>query len=324
MAFADEKSPMGITLSMEERSAADAVVLEGVRKSFGEKVALDGLWLRIPAGCICGFLGPNGAGKTTTIRLIIGIFRPDAGHLRVLGQADPALVKRRLGYLPEEKGLYKKMRVRDLILYFAQLKGMEAGRARQRAAELLDALDLAEWADKKCEALSKGMGQKLQILVSLIHRPDLVILDEPFSGLDPLGRDAMRDLVLELRREGRTVIFSTHVMEQAEQLCDRVVLIDRGRKLVEGPVEEVRAGAGRSVLVEVETGTAVDWARLPGVAGFSANGRQVDLALGEGADPQELLAALVGQARVRCFEVRATSLHEVFVRAVGGRADAAL
>ncbi|MBI2504590.1 MAG: ATP-binding cassette domain-containing protein [Candidatus Latescibacteria bacterium] len=305
---------------MEERSSPDAVVLEGVRKSFGEKVALDDLRLRIPAGCICGFLGPNGAGKTTTIRLIIGIFRPDAGQLRVLGQSDPSQVKHRLGYLPEEKGLYKKMRVRDLILYFAQLKGMEAGRARQRAGELLEALDLAEWADKKCEALSKGMGQKLQILISLIHRPELVILDEPFSGLDPLSRDAMRDLVLELRREGRTVIFSTHVMEQAEQLCDRVVLIDRGRKLVEGPLEEVRASGGRSVLVEVET--EVEWARLPGVIRVSASGRQADLSLAEGADPQQILAALVGQARVRRFEVRSTSLHEVFVRAVGGHVDA--
>ena len=300
----------------------DAVVLEGVRKSFGEKVALEDLWLRIPTGCICGFLGPNGAGKTTTIRLIIGIFRPDAGRIQVLGQADPALVKHRLGYLPEEKGLYKKMKVQDLILYFAQLKGMEVGQARQRAGELLATLGLAEWADKKCEALSKGMGQKLQILISLIHRPELVILDEPFSGLDPLSRDAMRDLIVELRREGRTVIFSTHVMEQAEQLCDRVVLIDQGRKLVEGSLEEVRASTGRSVLVEAET--MVDWERLPGVIGISAAGRQVDLSLAEGADPQQILAALVGQARVRRFEVRSTSLHEVFVRAVGGHVDAAL
>ncbi|MCC7264658.1 MAG: ATP-binding cassette domain-containing protein [Candidatus Latescibacteria bacterium] len=300
----------------------DAVVLEGVCKNFGDTVALDGLWLRIPTGCICGFLGPNGAGKTTTIRLIIGIFRPDAGQLQVLGHSDPARVKHRLGYLPEEKGLYKKMRVRDLILYFAQLKGMEAGQARQRAGELLATLGLSEWADKKCETLSKGMGQKLQILVSLIHRPELVILDEPFSGLDPLSRDAMRDLILELRREGRTVIFSTHVMEQAEQLCDRVVLIDRGRKLVEGPLEEVRARAGRSVVVETEE--AVAWEHLPGVARVSAAGRQADLSLAEGADPQRLLAALIGQAQVRRFEVRATSLHEVFVRAVGGQTDAAV
>ena len=300
----------------------DAVVLEGVYKSFGEKLALEDLWLRIPAGCICGFLGPNGAGKTTTIRLIIGIFRPDAGQLEVLGQGDPTQVKHRLGYLPEEKGLYKKMKVQDLILYFAQLKGMEVGQARQRAGELLATLGLSEWADKKCEALSKGMGQKLQILISLIHRPELVILDEPFSGLDPLSRDAMRDLIVELRQEGRTVIFSTHVMEQAEQLCDRVVLIDRGRKLIEGPLEEVRARGGRSVLVETET--AVDWQHLPGVTRVSAAGRQVDLTLAEGANPQQLLAALVGQAQVRHFEVRTTSLHEVFVRAVGGNTDETL
>ena len=292
-----------------------------MRKSFGDKVALDELWLRIPTGCICGFLGPNGAGKTTTIRLIIGILRPDAGHLQILGQADPTQIKRRLGYLPEEKGLYKKMRVRDLVLYFAQLKGMEAGQAKQRAAELLATLGLAAWADKKCETLSKGMGQKLQILIALIHRPELVILDEPFSGLDPLSRDAMRDLVLELKREGKTVIFSTHVMEQAEQLCDRVVLIDRGRKLVDGPLEEVRASTGRSLLVECEE--PVDWEQLPGVGRANASGRQAELYLTEGADPQQVLAALVGQARVRRFEVRTTSLHEVFVRAVGGHTDAA-
>lgn len=296
----------------------DAVLLEGVCKTFGDKVAVDDLWLRIPGGCIYGFLGPNGAGKTTTIRMIIGIFYPDAGRLRVLGNGEAVRVKDRLGYLPEEKGLYKKMKVGEVASYFAQLKGVEARQARQRAGELLERLGLAEYAEKRCETLSKGLGQKLQILVTLIHRPELVILDEPFSGLDPVSRDDLRELILQLRREGRTVIFSTHVMEQAEQLCDRVVLIDRGRKLLDGTLDEVRSGGGQGVLVECE-GEGVDWARLPGVRRASGAGKQAELVLDEGVDPQQVLAALLGRARIRRFEVRAPSLHEIFIRAVGGR-----
>ncbi len=299
----------------------DAVLLEGVRKAFGEKVAVDDLWLRIPRGCIYGFLGPNGAGKTTTIRMIIGILCPDAGRLQVLGKSEAARVKDRLGYLPEEKGLYRKMRVGEVAIYFAQLKGVGAAQARQRAGELLEKLGLAEYAAKRCETLSKGLSQRLQILATLIHQPELVILDEPFSGLDPISRDELRGLILQMKREGRTVIFSTHVMEQAEQLCDRVVLIDQGKKVLDGTLEEVRAGGGQGLLVECE-GEGVEWARLPGVLRVNDSGKQAELFLEEGADPQQVLAALLGRTRLRRFEVRAPSLHEIFIRAVGGRSRA--
>ncbi len=296
----------------------NAIELEGVEKRFGAKVAVDGLSLEVPRGCIYGFLGPNGAGKTTTLRMIIGIFHPDAGRVSVLGQSDPASVKERIGYLPEERGLYEKMRVRDLMTYFGQLKGMEAGLARKRASELLQRYGLGESADKKCQALSKGMAQKAQILATLIHEPELIILDEPFSGLDPLNRDLMRDLILQLKREGRSVIFSTHIMEQAEQICDRVLLIDDGRKILDGELSAVRSSAGEEIRLDYD-GDGDFLHHLPGVARVNDSGKQAELFMEEDADPQAVLAALVAaRVRVRRFDLRELSLHEIFIRAVGG------
>ena len=296
----------------------NAIELEGVEKRFGAKVAVDGLSLEVPRGCIYGFLGPNGAGKTTTLRMIIGIFHPDAGRVSVLGQSDPASVKERIGYLPEERGLYEKMRVRDLMTYFGQLKGMEAGLARKRASELLQRYGLGESADKKCQALSKGMAQKAQILATLIHEPELIILDEPFSGLDPLNRDLMRDLIRQLKREGRSVIFSTHIMERAEQICDRVLLIDDGRKILDGELSAVRSSAGEEIRLDYD-GDGDFLHDLPGVARVNDSGKQAELFMEEDADPQAVLAALVAaRVRVRRFDLRELSLHEIFIRAVGG------
>ena len=296
----------------------NAIELEGVEKRFGAKVAVDGLSLEVPRGCIYGFLGPNGAGKTTTLRMIIGIFHPDAGRVSVLGQSDPASVKERIGYLPEERGLYEKMRVRDLMTYFGQLKGMETGLARKRASELLQRYGLGESADKKCQALSKGMAQKAQILATLIHEPELIILDEPFSGLDPLNRDLMRDLILQLKREGRSVIFSTHIMEQAEQICDRVLLIDDGRKILDGELSAVRSSASKEIGLNYD-GDGDFLQDLPGVARVNDSGKQAELFMEEDADPQAVLAALVAaRVRVRRFDLRELSLHEIFIRAVGG------
>lgn len=300
----------------------NAIELEGVEKRFGAKVAVNGLSLAVPRGCIYGFLGPNGAGKTTTLRMIIGIFYPDAGRISVLGQSDPASVKERIGYLPEERGLYEKMRVQDLMTYFGQLKGMSTGSARKRALELLQRYGLGEWADKKCQALSKGMAQKAQILATLIHEPELIILDEPFSGLDPLNRDLMRDLILQLKREGRSVVFSTHIMEQAEQICDRVLLINDGRKILDGELSEVRSRAGKEIRLDYD-GDGDFLHSLPGVTRVNDSGKQADLFMEENADPQEVLAALVAaRVRVRRFDLRELSLHEIFIRAVGGSSEA--
>lgn len=298
----------------------DAVVMQGIGKEFGDVSAVRDFSLRVPSGCIYGFLGPNGAGKTTIIRMIMGIFYPDRGHLSVLGTEDPVLVKERVGYLPEEKGLYKKMRVAEMVAYFGQLKGMDRRFARERAEILLREFGLGDWIDKRCETLSKGMGQKVQLLITLIHQPDLVILDEPFSGLDPVNRDLMRDAVLQLKREGKTVLFSTHIMEQAEQICDYVVLINKGVKVLDGALEEVRESKGQAVLLDYD-GDGSMLAGLPGVRRVNDAGKQAELFLEEGTDPQQILGALLQKLRIRRFDLRAPSLHEIFIRTVGEQPD---
>jgi len=300
---------------------ADAVRLEGVSKRFGPVMAVDNFSLRVPAGCIYGFLGPNGAGKTTIIRMIMSIFYPDAGRVEVLGHANPLKVKDCLGYLPEEKGLYKKMRVGELVAFFGRLKGMDGSRARDRAEDLLEEFGLGEWTHRRCETLSKGMGQKVQLLITLIHEPDLVILDEPFSGLDPVNTDVMREVVLQMKRDGKTIIFSTHIMEQAEKLCDYVVLIDKGRKVLDGELSQVRASGGQGLMLDYD-GDGAMLREIPGVGRVSDAGKQAELFLEEGVDPQEVLAALIGRVQIRRFDLREPSLHEIFIRVVGGESDA--
>lgn len=299
----------------------DALTLEGVTKRFGAFTAVEDLSLSIPEGSIYGFLGPNGAGKTTTIRMVMSIFLPDTGTIRVLGSDDPVAVKDRLGYLPEEKGLYRKMKAAEVVAYFGALKGMELGAARRRARELLQRYELGDWADTPCEALSKGMSQKVQVLGTLIHDPDLVILDEPFSGLDPVNIQVMRDVILDLKRSGRTIIFSTHVMEQAEQISDSILLIDHGRKVLDGRLSEVKAAAGRGIRLDYD-GDGSFLPELPGVARVNDFGRSAEIFTEEEADPQDLLKALVGRLSVRRFDLREPSLHEVFLRAVGRAKDA--
>ena len=295
----------------------DALLLEHVEKRFGEIHAVKDFSLRVPSGSIYGFLGPNGAGKTTTIRMIMSVFLPDHGRIQVLGSDDPLSVKDRLGYLPEEKGLYKKMRLGELLTFFSQLKGVDAEAAKRRSLEMLEQFGLGDWVDKRCEALSKGMGQKVQLLATLIHEPDLVILDEPFSGLDPVNRDTMRDVVLQLKRDGRTVIFSTHIMEQAEQICDHVVLINKGDKVLDGTVDEVRSGEGQAVWLDYD-GDGALLQQVPGVERVTDAGNTAELFLAEGTDTQQVLSDLVSRVRIRRFDLRAPSLHEVFIRAVGG------
>ncbi len=295
----------------------DAVTLRSVSKGFRGKKAVDRLSLRVPAASIYGFLGPNGAGKTTTMRMILGIFSPDEGELNVLGSSDPTHIRERLGYLPEERGLYPKMKVVDQVAYFGMLKGMSRRDARQKAALVLDQYGLGENLDQICQSLSKGMAQKAQILATLLHDPDLVILDEPFSGLDPVNRDLMRDMILQLREDGRSVIFSTHIMEQAEQICDHVVLIDGGRKLVEGPIDDVRGHGGGAVHLDYE-GDLGSLRQMEEVLHINDTGRQAEVVLAEGTDPQQILRHLVSaQVRLHTFDLRPPSLHEIFVRNVG-------
>jgi ABC-2 type transport system ATP-binding protein len=301
-------------------SVSSALTIEHVSKSFGTFRAVNDISLTVPRGSIYGFLGPNGAGKTTTLRMVMSILYPDAGRITVLGDANPEAVKDRLGYLPEEKGLYKKMEAGETVAYFGRLKGLSAPAARARAAELLSRWGLGDWTDRKCETLSKGMSQKVQILATLIHDPELVILDEPFSGLDPVNVEVVRDVILQLARNGRTVIFSTHVMEQAEQLCDYILLINKGQKVLDGSLREVK-GSVQTIIVDYD-GDGAAFRGLPGVERVNDAGKTAELSLADGADPQQILARLVGKIAIRRFDMREPSLHEIFVRAVGGKADA--
>ena len=295
-----------------------AIELDHVCKSFGSVRAVDGLSIQVPQGCVYGFLGPNGAGKTTTLRMIMDIFRPDSGSIRLFGEPASSPARDRVGYMPEERGLYRKMTVTAVLNYFGSLRGMTVGQLRQRVPEWLQRVDLAEHAGRKVEELSRGMHQKLQFVVTVIHDPDLVILDEPFSGLDPVNQDLLREIIDSLRREGKTVLFSTHVMHEAERLCDFLVLIDRGKVVVNGTLDQIRAGHEANVVsLELEGDTEFVRA-LPMVQMVEPDGRRLNVRLREGADPQDLLRVLVARARVRAFEIKQPSLHEIFVRLVGG------
>ncbi|MEZ5988358.1 MAG: ATP-binding cassette domain-containing protein [Planctomycetota bacterium] len=296
-----------------------ALTIEGVTKRFGDFAAVKSFSMDVEGGSIHGFLGPNGSGKTTTMRMVMSILYPDEGRIEVLGHADPESVKDRLGYLPEEKGLYKKMKVGEIVAYFGTLKGIPRPQARERARELLQRYGLGDWYDQKCEAMSKGMGQKVQLLSTLVHDPELVILDEPFSGLDPVNMELMRDTIVQMKREGRTVLFSTHVMAQAEEVCDRITLIFKGERKLHGALSDIKRQGGRSVRLDYEGDSAV-LQGLPGVDRVNDSGRHAELVLAAGADDQEVLRALVGKVRVLRFDTTETSLHEIYVRTVGREA----
>ena len=295
-----------------------AVRFEHVVKRFGAFTAVDGIDFEVPKGTIFGLLGPNGAGKTSSIRMLMNVFAPDEGRVEVLGATMEEATKARLGYLPEERGLYKKMRVRELLLFFGRIKGRDRAFLEPRIVAWTERMGLASWIDRRVEELSKGMAQKVQFLATIVHEPELVVLDEPFAGLDPVNRDALRDVVLDLRRGGTTIVFSTHVMEQAESLCDRILLIYRGKPKLYGTVEEVRRREGReAAFVRMEGAAGDAFQGLPGVTAVSDGGKDAELSLSPGTDPNALLRALLERGTVRHFEVRTPSLHEIFKRVVG-------
>jgi len=306
-----------------------AISLRGVRKSFGTHRAVDGLDLAIPAGSLCGFLGPNGAGKSTTIRMVMSIIVPDAGEVRVLGGSALAN-KDRIGYLPEERGLYKTMRVLEWLVYLGRLKGLAAAEASRRARAWLERIELPGVERKRCQELSKGMQQKVQFVSAVLHEPELLILDEPFSGLDPVNARLLERLIREFHAAGRTVVFSTHQMHVAESVCDRVTLIHRGHKLLDATLAEVRAAYDpRTVAAEPEDGIDGDalarLAALPGVtaAERARDGRAIDLQLTDGTDPGELMRAALAAVPLRGIRRREVRLDDVFVELVAGTPEAA-
>ena len=303
-----------------------ALALEGVSKRFGGFTAVDGLGFRAPAGKILGFLGPNGAGKTTTLRMVLGLASPDSGSILVLGERDVRKVRDRIGFLPEERGLYRRMTPVGAIVFFAGLKGMPAAAARRKAMQMLQEHGLGEAAHRQIRHLSKGMAQKVQLLAALAHDPDLVLLDEPFSGLDPVNQQALEALVLSLARRGAAVVFSTHVMQHAERLCDQVVLMAGGRKVFDGSVDQARAAAPRSLVLEGDI-TEAAVAELPGVAAVAAEplesgGLRLTATMASGSPVQApLQAAFARGLSVTRFELREPSLHEAFIVLTGQAAS---
>ncbi len=289
----------------------DVIQLRKVSKSFGALRAVDDLSLAVPRGCIYGFIGPNGSGKTTTLRMLMSILRPDTGEVEVLGECNPPAAKDRVGYLPEERGLYKNMKVRRLLRYYGKLKNANA-HLEARIDDWLDRMALTDWADKMVESLSKGMAQKVQFISTIIAEPEIVILDEPFSGLDPVNLEVLRDAVVELSKAGATVVFSTHDMAVAERMCDRIFMIYKGRKVLDGSQEEIQSEYGQDTLRIRTSGGAEVLAGLDGVEEMRDHGRLQELRFS--GDPQELLRTLLARTEVQHFEQTRPSLHDIFVR----------
>jgi len=295
----------------------DAVEVERVTKRFGSLTAVRDLSLHIRQGTIFGLLGPNGAGKTTTLRMMMRVLLPDEGVVRVLGQPLSDRTQDLIGYLPEERGLYPRMQVRKVLVFLAALKGLAEAEAERRASAWLERLELGDWAKKKVNDLSRGMQQKVQLIAAILHQPPLLILDEPFAGLDPLNAATVKDLMLELRGQGATIILSTHRMEQVEMMCDAICLIHQGAKVLDGELRAIKRSYGKNTL-RIEFSGPDDFLNYPAsIEKVNRFGAVIEARLRPGADPQEILkAALARGVRITRFEVVEPPLNDIFIEKV--------
>ena len=301
---------------------APAVELAGIHKSFGNVTAVSSLDLNIPRGTTYGLLGPNGAGKTTTIRMILRIIDADSGTIKLFGEPLAGHSLDRIGYLPEERGIYKNMKVKRLLSFFAELKGMPPRESKNKIMSWLERFDLSDRAESKVKELSKGNQQKVQFISAILHNPDVMIFDEPFSGLDPLNQQILKDIIVDLKRAGKTVIFSTHIIENAERICDHVCIIAHGKKVADGSLSQVKTEHGGDYIAisfDDWSADAVDRVRRSQVVGrVRENGQLLEVGMKEKGDPQVLLQELVGAGlRLKRFECTEPSLEQIFLERVG-------
>jgi ABC-2 type transport system ATP-binding protein len=303
-------------------ATAPAIELRGISKSYDDFQAVKPLDMVVPTGATYGLLGPNGAGKTTIIRMALRILEPDTGQVLILGRPQSQEGLDRIGYLPEERGVYRRMKVRALLSFFAELKGLPPRQSRPRIDQWLERMELSDRAEAKVQELSKGMQQKVQFIGAILHEPEIVVLDEPFSGLDPINQRVLREIITELKQAGRTIVFSTHIIEHAERICDHVCIIARGIKVTDGTIGHVKRVHGSEYvalrLVEWSPDAVALVRRMPDVLQVREQGTELEVALREGADPQVLLQQLVGAGmRLRRFEVTEPSLEQIFIESVG-------
>ncbi len=298
--------------------------IKNVTKRYDGHTAVDDLSLLVEPGGIYGLLGPNGAGKTTTIRMIMNIIQPDEGSIDIFDAPLSEKTKELVGYLPEERGMYRKMKVLDHLVFLGEIKGISRGTAVKRANEWIDRVELGEWRDKEVETLSKGMQQKIQFISTVLHDPKLVILDEPFSGLDPINTQILKDIIISMKNEGRTVILSTHLMDQVEKLCERICLINRGKKVLEGRLSEIKLKFSRNVVSMRFSGDKGVLGTYPDVEKVSEFGNDLTINLKEGADPNGVLRFAIEKGQVARYEIGEVSLHDIFISKVkekGGELD---
>jgi ABC-2 type transport system ATP-binding protein len=303
------------------------VELRGVSKSYDTFQAVKPLDLIVPRGATYGLLGPNGAGKTTTIRMLLRIIQPDSGEVRIMDSPLSQEGLDRIGYLPEERGVYRRMKVRKLLSFFAELKGVAPRDSRPRIDQWLERMELTDRADAKVQELSKGMQQKIQFIGAILHEPEIVVLDEPFSGLDPINQRVLREIITELKAKGRTILFSTHIIEHAERICDHVCIIARGTKVADGTIPQVKREHGTEyIALRLDEGSrdvAATVRRIGGVVEVRERGNELEIALREDADPQSLLEQLVQSGvRLRRFEVAEPTLEQIFIERVGAQTAA--
>ncbi len=305
--------------ALSARPIMDALLLEQVSKHFDTVKAVDALSLRVKQGAVFGLLGPNGAGKTTTLRMVMRILLPDEGNIRVLGQPVSDRTQDLIGYLPEERGIYQRMKVREALVFLGALKGLSESQSTQRVGRWLERMELAAWSQKKIIDLSKGMQQKAQFIAAVIHEPPILILDEPFTGLDPINAGLVKDIMLELRDKGSTIILSTHRMEQVEMMCDSICLINEGRSVLDGDLRAIKQSYGKNTLRIEYTGDGNFLNLTALIENVNRYGAVVEAKLRPGADPQEILkAALAGGARISRFELIEPPLNDIFIEKVAG------